>query len=543
VQSGELADPPPDFTDPATAGGQRPADWFTTISDGRIEKLMPPWRGRLNEAERWSVAMYTYSLAYQPDVLALGQQVWAAECAECHGETGRGDGPDAAEINRPVGDLTDQSEIVTLSDTTLFNIVAEGVGENMPAFADDLSEEQRRAVVRYLRTFALANPDQIGAQVEPAATEEISAAGIRGTIRGIVANGTVGGEVPADLEVELWAYGDQFNPPPQRRIINPDGTFAFDGVDINAEHVYFIAMRYRDRVFASEFVQGDPANPDMELPVTFYELTEDPAVISIERMAMQVDAIGDGLQVAQVIFFSNSSDRLFTSSQALAEGQYPSVVIPLPPGSVIMGFGDNEERFVVLEDEPAVIDTASVLPGDEHIVQIVYFIPYEGSAIIEQEVNYSVNGPMRLLVSPSSVTATSEQLPALGPQTIGERTYESYGADLSLAPGAVIRYELRGQGAPVADVQPTTTTGGSNNLLAVLLLLLGGAALLVAAVLYLRGRNMSAVSKERLIDTLVREIADLDARHEAGHINHDLYQRQRSQLKARLAKLMEVEGD
>jgi hypothetical protein len=206
-----------------------------------------------------------------------------------------------------------------------------------------------------------------------------------------------------------------------------------------------------------------------------------------------------------------------------------------------MGFGDNDQRFVETED-PAVIDTVPVLPGEDHVVQLVYFVPYEDSAIIEHEVNYALNGPVRLLVNPPSVTATSEQLLSMGPQAVGERTYDGYGADLTLVPGDVVRYELRGRGTAIADVQ-TTGAANSNNLLAVALLVMGGAALLAAAVLYLRGRSQPAVSKDRLIDTLIREIADLDARHEAGHINHDLYQRQRSQLKARLAKLMEEKGD
>ena len=539
VQSGQIAQPPADFTDPATAGSQRPTDWYATITNGRIENLMPPWRDRLSEAERWAVAMYTYTMAYHPEQLALGQEVWAADCAECHDETGRGDGPRAAEINRPVGDLTDPAELVTLSDSVLYNIVTEGVGESMPAYEDDLSEEQRQAVVRYMRTLSLANTDAIGRQVEPAATEEAAAESteeaVLGTVTGVITNGTVGGEVPPDLTVTLHRFDAQFNDTPLETTIAPDGSFTFADVPISSDQRYIVTVAYRDRIFTSELVTGD--NPALELPVTIYELTEDPAVISITRMAIQIDAIGDGLQVAQVIFFRNSSDRLFTSSQPIDERRFPSLVMPLPPGSVIMGFGDNEQRFIVVEDEPAVIDTVPVLPDEDHIVQFVYFIPYEGSAIIEHEVNYALNGPVRLLLSPPTVTATSEQLSSLGPQTIGERTYEGYGADLTLVPGDVIRYELRGQGAAtVSDVE--TTSAPSTNLLPVILLILGGAALLVAAALYLRGRGEPAVSKERLIDTLIREIADLDARHEAGQINHDLYQQQRSQLKARLAKLM-----
>jgi hypothetical protein len=46
------------------------------------------------------------------------------------------------------------------------------------------------------------------------------------------------------------------------------------------------------------------------------------------------------------------------------------------------------------------------------------------------------------------------------------------------------------------------------------------------------------VDKNRLIDALTRQIAELDDSHDRGQINHDVYQRQRQQLKARLAELM-----
>jgi hypothetical protein len=41
-----------------------------------------------------------------------------------------------------------------------------------------------------------------------------------------------------------------------------------------------------------------------------------------------------------------------------------------------------------------------------------------------------------------------------------------------------------------------------------------------------------------LIDGLIRQIAELDTQHDAGQINHDLYQQQRAILKARLTELM-----
>jgi mono/diheme cytochrome c family protein len=159
---------------------------------------MPPWADELSEEERWAVALYTYTLAYSREQLELGEQVWQANCAECHGETGRGDGPKAAELPSPVGDLTQQPEVVALSDDDLYTIVTEGVGD-MQSFAETLDEESRRAVAAYARTLALANSGVIGREVEPAATPEVQqAASAPGTVTGRVVNGTAASTVPAD---------------------------------------------------------------------------------------------------------------------------------------------------------------------------------------------------------------------------------------------------------------------------------------------------------------------------------------------------------
>lgn len=52
-----------DFTDPATIVGKTPEDYFVIITQGKLDRLMPPWAGSLTEMERWSAAMYVYGLS------------------------------------------------------------------------------------------------------------------------------------------------------------------------------------------------------------------------------------------------------------------------------------------------------------------------------------------------------------------------------------------------------------------------------------------------------------------------------------------------
>ncbi len=54
---------PLDFTAAATIAGKTPQDYFTIITNGKLDTLMPPWASKLSENERWSVANYVYGLS------------------------------------------------------------------------------------------------------------------------------------------------------------------------------------------------------------------------------------------------------------------------------------------------------------------------------------------------------------------------------------------------------------------------------------------------------------------------------------------------
>lgn len=542
---------PASFIDPATARDQTPQEWFDVITNGRIERLMPPWADALTEQERWDVAYFTYTLHYTSEQIARGREIWKAECTDCHGLEGRGDGPEAADVRKQVDDLTDQYEMAISSDRVLYNFVNEGAAEAMPAFGDTLSETQMWDVVTFSRTLSLSNADVIGQPIAaPAATEESSAsiptpavavtlaAETTGMVTGRITNGTAGASLPGEMVVTLFVVDPQFNTQRFETTSDAEGNFTFSDVPVADTYSYATTVTYRERPFASEVMTGGATS--VELPITIYELTEDPAVITITGLVHQVSALGDGLQVVQVMIFRNESDRMFTSGRTVGENRYASVIITLPPGAAILGFGEGQERYVVSDDQSTVIDTVPIVPGRDHIVQIIYLLPYNGSAIIEQPLNYALNGPVRLLLRPDTVTASSEQLPSIGPQEVGGVLYRGYGADLTLNPGDTIRYELSGAGAPgAAQLEPQVVS--SNNLIVIAALALVGLAVVIGA-LYRVSRRLnpaSEVDKQALIDALVRQIAELDEAEERGEINHDLYHHQRKQLKARLAELME----
>jgi len=80
----------------------------------------------------------------EPDpVHVLGQDIWAARCATCHGSTGNGgSGPKLNEGR--VAEKYPEFSVQT-------SIIANGVGGRMPAFRDKLSADEIEAVAVYTR--------------------------------------------------------------------------------------------------------------------------------------------------------------------------------------------------------------------------------------------------------------------------------------------------------------------------------------------------------------------------------------------------------
>ena len=80
---------------------------------------------------------------------AAARSLYLVSCAACHGQRGRGDGPQAAPMMR-LPDFTSGSWQTSRTDDELVAIIALGRGA-MPAFGDRLPESGIRALVRRLR--------------------------------------------------------------------------------------------------------------------------------------------------------------------------------------------------------------------------------------------------------------------------------------------------------------------------------------------------------------------------------------------------------
>ena len=96
-------------------------------------------------------------------LLPRGQQLFAANCAPCHGATGKGDGTAAASLDPKPRDHSNRAYMDTLTDESIAEVVKVGGAlrgfPNMPSHPH-IGGEDMVALVAYVRTLS-RGPDGV----------------------------------------------------------------------------------------------------------------------------------------------------------------------------------------------------------------------------------------------------------------------------------------------------------------------------------------------------------------------------------------------
>jgi len=79
--------------------------------------------------------------------------VYTEYCANCHGDSGKGDGSDAMMYDPAPSDLTDAKHMNKLSDGEIYYQITQGK-KPMPSFRNKLAEDQRWQLVILVRSFS-----------------------------------------------------------------------------------------------------------------------------------------------------------------------------------------------------------------------------------------------------------------------------------------------------------------------------------------------------------------------------------------------------
>lgn len=110
--------------------------------------------GESESKEKWvapaAEAAKKNPVAANESSVAAGQKIYMQRCAGCHGKTGKGDGPDAADLGIHPAKLSDAA-VQQQTDGELFWKVTVGK-KPMPNYRTRLSPTDRWNVINYLRT-------------------------------------------------------------------------------------------------------------------------------------------------------------------------------------------------------------------------------------------------------------------------------------------------------------------------------------------------------------------------------------------------------
>ncbi|HKW55913.1 MAG TPA: cytochrome c [Candidatus Acidoferrum sp.] len=96
-------------------------------------------------------------LSSSPAAFLAARAVYRDKCVNCHGDSGKGDGPDAASYYPSPTNFTDVSKMAARTDGEIFYRITHG-RRPMPSFHRKLTDEQRWQLVLLIRTFPASSP-------------------------------------------------------------------------------------------------------------------------------------------------------------------------------------------------------------------------------------------------------------------------------------------------------------------------------------------------------------------------------------------------
>jgi mono/diheme cytochrome c family protein len=514
---------------PEVARAASPAEWFKVVTQGNLDRFMPPFVGALDDQERWDVISYVFTLHTTPDQIAQGKALFEANCAGCTGK------------------FSDQTSMAALSENDLVKMIKNG--ENgVPAFGKDFTDEQAFAVAAYLRTLTFTNRPQVAAASTPtasvmetpsvgngspeAATNSLSTPGTT-TAAGI---GTVSGSVQlasgaqaANVTVNLQGFDhaqDQTSGPQQvlslTATTGSDGSYKFENVAMPENRIFLAEVEYAGIKYHSGFDAAQAGTTEITLPtLKLYESSNDPSLLKVDQVHIYTDfATAGTVQILEILAFTNPSDKSVVIS---SDGTSLSIV-KLPDGAQNVGYeaGQGSAPFVVANKGIAVV------PTDTQYSIIIFFnMPYNNKLDLNQ--SFAIEAPSLVLLIPDGINVNGTQLMDKGIQVIQNNNYQEFSAT-DLKAGEMLSFSVSGQprtsSAAGIDTRQGILIGGGA---------LGGLLIIAGVFLFYRDRHRKTNNEDgtgfESTDEVMDAILALDDLHRAGKSPDRTYKNRRDELK------------
>ncbi|TEU01504.1 MAG: c-type cytochrome [Anaerolineales bacterium] len=519
VMSANLDVQPSPLGDPAFASSVLPYDWYLTVTQGRMERFMPPFVN-LSDAQRWDVVAYALSLSVSSDQLERGEVIYQETCTDCHGERG--------DALAPGVDLRDVALFTDNALDDYYTVITQGKG-SMPALEGALDESDRFAAAAYVRTLAFSEDTA----AEPAT--DVST----GAIYGSIENGTEGADLPHGLEVTFFAFEGNQLVFEKEILVDADGKFEVQDLEIVPGRIFGATTEYQGVRYFNTAGHMLEDNLSLELPLTVFETTTDDSLIVVDRLHLILDYSIEGVvEVSELLLMTNTGDRTIAGQDG-----FNDIRVTLPKDFSNLQFADSPELMRFTEDADGFVMHEAFIPGEAVETYFSFTLPYERSLEYQQPVDYPVEAIV-ILKTQGPPSISGEGLSEVGARDMGGIFMESYRMD-PLERGEIL--ELRLSGSHPARVDSSSTTN----------LIIGAAALgLTLIVIFFAWWKWSqgheptvksdietAPEEPRDREALIRAIAALDDMNEAGEVTGKAYRERREALKRKLKALIESEHD
>jgi mono/diheme cytochrome c family protein len=562
----ELPNPVSPLGDPNFARQAAPADWYLMVSNGNLQKFMPPFNS-LSVPERWDVIAYAFTLSTTPEEVARGQELYIENCASCHGERGEGDGPEAGSLSVSPVNFTDQEFMGTRSAADLFTSITDGLGE-MHSYVD-LPENDRWALTSFLRTltFAEATPEPTpesdtpetpegdensevtatpeDAAAEPPAEAETPTDSKKGTVT-VEMVSISGSPLPSGMEVSLFVFENMAQVYSTTLPLSDAGFAEAVDVPMQPEQFIFATTDHEGVVYGSDIAVVEPEINAVSLAIPYYEPTTDISVLKAERLHIFFDfASEDIIQVFVLYIFSNTSEKVL----AAESNDAPALVFPLPDGATNLQHDAGMEFQVAdLSDGFGVL---TVYPSTEQY-QILYSfeMPYDKNKV-DFDLPIALDTSAVIVMMPENgVEIESNRLMDAGMRDIEGVSYNLYnGSNLQ----AGEQLDMAVSGKPKAPAVAGETSTGIDTSTGLVIGLAAFGVVLVGAGVYIWMRNRDqdddwdefeddeapALPEIDNPNDLMDAIITLDDLYEKGEIPEGAYLERRAELKERLQILVD----
>lgn len=502
--------------DPTFASGALPSDWYLTVTQGRMERFMPPFVN-LSDTQRWDIVAYALSLSVSSDQLEQGAIVFQETCIDCHGERG--------EALAPAVDLRDAKLFTNTSLDDFYAVITQGVG-SMPALEGALSESERFTAAAFVRTLAFS--EEIEA-TEP--TSDVST----GSVYGSIENGTEGADLPHGLEVTFIAFEGNQLVFEEEVPVDADGRFEVKDLEIVPDRIFGALTEYQGVRYFNTAGHMLEDNLSLVLPLTVFETTTDDSNIVIDRLHLIFDYSIEGVvEVSELLLMTNTGDRTIAGQDGSND-----IRVTLPKGFSNLYFADSPELMRFTEDADGFVVHEAFIPGEAVEAYFSFTLPYERSLDYQQPVDYPVEAIV-ILKTQGPPSISGEGLSEVGARDMGGLVMESYRMD-PLEKGETL--ELRLSGRHPAQTGSSSTT---NLIVGAVALGLTLIALFFIWWRWYQGRESTVEYDDETApeephdrEALIREIVALDDRFEAGEITETVYRKRREELKGTLKALLE----